>query len=117
MADALIKDYSCLQKDLDSLKLKIWEEIVSCCILRKKLLKLDEQDHFETLRFLDDRFADICEDYFANLEKTRDFDRILYLNKTWKAERLIRRLKKILRDLKKLRCQLERRRNYLDLGG
>ena len=59
MADALIKDYSYLQKDLDSLKLKIWEEIISCCILRKKLLNLDEQAYFETLNFLDDQFVDI----------------------------------------------------------
>ena len=59
MSNALIKDYSYLQKDLGSLKLKIWEEIISCCILRKKLLKLDEQAYFETLNFLDDQFADI----------------------------------------------------------
>ena len=59
MADALIKDYSYLNKDLDFLKLKIWEEIISCCILRKKLLKLDEQTYFETLNFLDDQFAEL----------------------------------------------------------
>ena len=115
MADPLIKDYSYLQKDLDSLKLEIWGELVSCCVLRKKLLKLDKQGGFESIKFLDDWFLEISINYSLNLEKTKDFGIMLYLNKTSKAQRLVRRIKKTLKELRRLRLQLERLSDYLNL--
>ena len=108
MSNALIKDYSYLNKDLASLKAEIWTELVNCSTLLNKARKLDKTSYEETFSFLGEEFSDIWDDYCLNLEKTKDFDIMLFLNKTWKAQRLIRRLKKTLKGLKTNHRQLDR---------
>lgn len=86
MSNALIKDYSYLEKDLNFLKSEIWAELINCSILLNKARKLDKATYGKTFSFLDDLFFDIWADHCLNLEKTKDFDIVLYLNKTWKAQ-------------------------------
>lgn len=115
MANALITDYSYLKKELESLKSEIWEELVNCSILLNKARKLDKDSYGETFGFLGDLFLDICDEYSSNLKKTKDFHIMLYLNKQWKAQRLLRRLKKILKSLRVVHGQLRRLFSILNL--
>ena len=117
MSNLLITDYSYLRKDLESLKSEIWEEMVNCSTLLNESSKLHKGSYGQTFSSLHDRFLDIWEDCYPDLEKTKQFNLMLFLNKHWKALSLLRRMKKTLRDLRTLRRELERELNYLDLHG
>lgn len=69
---------------------------------------MDKDSYGERFSSLDDLFLDIWDYCYADLEKSKDFDIMLYLNRTWKAQRLLRRLKKTLKSLKVIQGQLSR---------
>ena len=78
MPNILITDYSYLKKDLNSLKSEMWTELINCSILLNKTRKLDKTTYEETFSFLDYQFSYIWADYCLNLEKTKDFDIMLF---------------------------------------